>query len=167
MGRKNRKQNSKEPQQAADINNMRTSVSKATRLRDLWADAKSFFHRWLKRYMSFGFLVMLILSFIMWFIIKLDRTYTATVPFEIAVGKHEFRVETVVSGKGNRIFAYRYYRKKRLAVSWKELEISPSAVDPGAYVISPYSLQNAISRQTTELQIISLGTIPEIRYDGH
>lgn len=113
--------------------------------------------------MSFGFLGMLLLSFIMWYIIKLGGSYTATVPFDVIIGDSEIRIEAVVSGKGDRIFAYRYYRRKPLVVERSELEISPSVVDSATYVITPYSLQNAISRHITELQIMSLGPIPEVR----
>ena len=45
---------------------------------------------------------------------------------------------------------------------WSDLDVSPSAIREGWVVISPYSLQNAISSRNTDIKILSVGPVPEI-----
>lgn len=73
-----------------------------------------------------------------------------------------FEVSCMVEGQGTRLFARRHYKGKPLELSWSDLDVSPSVINEGWLVISPYSLQNAISSRNTDVKFLSVGTIPEI-----
>ena len=60
------------------------------------------------------------------------------------------------------MFTKRHTKGKPLELSWSDLDVSPSAINPGWVVISPYSLQNAISARNTDIKFLSVGPIPEI-----
>lgn len=116
----------------------------------------------LRKFVSFPFLLMLVLSFTLWYAIKLGYTYQAEIPVIVNVDGYVFEVNCMVEGQGTRLFARRHYRGKPLELGWDDLDVSPSAINPGWAVISPYSLQNAISSRNTDIKILSVGPIPEI-----
>lgn len=116
----------------------------------------------LRKFISVPFLVTLFLSFAMWYAIKLSYTYKTEIPVSVNVDGHEFEINCIVEGQGTRLFARRYYNGEGMELNWSDLDVSPSAINPGWVVISPYSLQNAISARNTDIKIISVGPIPEI-----
>lgn len=116
----------------------------------------------LRKFVSVPFLIMLFLAFSLWYAIKLGYTYQAEVPFEVVVDGHEFKVKCMVEGQGARLFARRLYGNNEIILDWGDLDVSTSAANPGAVVISPYSLQNAISAQSTDIKVLSVGPVPEI-----
>ena len=139
------------------------------RMRPWWARFTAWVKRiwapvWkrLRKFISVPFLVMLLLSFTLWYAIKLGYTYQAEIPVLVNVDGHVFEVNCMVEGQGTRLFTKRHSKGKPLELSWSHLDVSPSAINPGWVVISPYSLQNAISARNTDIKFLSVGPIPEI-----
>lgn len=139
------------------------------RLESAWKRFSTWFNRFwepvwkrLRKFVSVPFLLMLVLSFTLWYAIKLGYTYQAEIPVVVNVDGNVFEVNCMVEGQGTRLFARRHYRGKPLELNWDDLDVSPSAINPGWAVISPYSLQNAISSRNTDIKILSVGPIPEI-----
>lgn len=116
----------------------------------------------LRKFVSVPFLVVLFLSFATWYVIKLNHTYKTDIPITVSVEGYEFEVDCMVEGQGTRLFGRKFHKGKPLELRWSDLDVSPSALNPGWVVISPYSLQNAISARNTELKILSVGPVPEI-----
>lgn len=139
----------------------RISAMKNT-MQSLLQKAKAFYYKRLRKYISPAFFIMLFLSFVMWYIIKLGYTYTASIPVLVNIEGHELRVMAVAEGEGYNLFANRHYKQRNIHLNWSDLEVSPSATNPDAVVISPLSLQNAISVKKSDIKIISLGPIPEV-----
>lgn len=134
------------------------SKSFALRLKTLWTPVS----KRLRKFISIPFLLMLILSFILWYVIKLGYVYQTNMPISVNVNGNLFEVNCMVEGQGSRLFAKRHSKSKPLELKWSDLEVSPSAINNGWVVISPYSLQNAISSHNTDIRILSVGPIPEI-----
>ena len=139
------------------------------RMRPWWARFTAWVKRiwapvWkrLRKFISVPFLVMLLLSFTLWYAIKLGYTYQAEIPVLVNVDGHVFEVNCMVEGQGTRLFTKRHSKGKPLELSGSDLDVSPSAINPGWVVISPYSLQNAISARNTDIKFLSVGPIPEI-----
>ena len=130
-----------------------------TVLKRLWES----FKRQGKKLLSPAFFIMLFLSASMWFSIKLSYDYKTEMPVTVNVEGYEFKVNCMVDGRGAQLFARRYYKNRAIQLRWSDLDVSPSSVNPGWEVISPYSLQNAISVRITDIKILSLGPIPEIK----
>lgn len=116
-----------------------------------------------RKYVSPAFLVMLLISMIIWYLTKLSYTYTAQVPVSLDVGGNKFKVTCIAEGTGYRILSHRLFRKHDINLSFRDVQATPSVVNDGYFVIGSYSLQNAISAQISDLKIISVGGIPEIK----
>ena len=115
-----------------------------------------------RKYSSPVFLLLVILSTVLWYVTKLSHTYTATIPVAVAIGDNRFKVDCVVEGTGYRLFAHKYFFNKELKLDLNRLEVTPSVAGKNLYVISPYSLQNQISKQKEDVRILSVGMLPEI-----
>ena len=119
---------------------------------------------WLRRYVSPVFLALLVASFIMWYIAKLNYTYTTEQPFTVNVDGERFKVSCVVEGVGTNLFGYRVYMSKRLRIPLSELKFrSVKAEDGEKFLkIDSLSLHNAISVRLSDIKVISVGSVPEI-----
>lgn len=119
---------------------------------------------WIRRSVSPVFIVMLVASFVLWYIAKLNYTYTTEQSFRINVDGQKFEVTCVVEGVGTNLFGYRVYHDKSLRIPLSELRSSSSYDEEnyGKIIIEPQSLQNAISVRCTDIKIISIGDVPEI-----
>ncbi len=124
------------------------------------------FFEWTHRYVSPVFLALLVASFILWYIAKLNYTYTTEQVVRLDVDGQRFEVTCVVEGVGTNLFAYRVYMNKVLRIPLTELKFKRSREEghEGKVVIDPQSLQNAITVQFSDIKIVSIGAVPEIDY---
>lgn len=120
----------------------------------------------LKRYFSPAFLLILAISFSMWYLTKLNDDYTAEIPVLVNIGGNEFKVTCVATASGHKLLARRVFSRSKLDIPFNGIATTPSVLNPGRYVISPSSLQTAISLANNDIKIISIGDIPEITYKG-
>ncbi len=120
----------------------------------------------LRRFISPVFLVMLFISFSMWYLTKLNDEYTAGIPVTVNIGGNEFRVECMATASGRQLLRYRVFQRSRVELGFEDVETTPSVLNTGYYVISPSSLQSAISQANNNIRIVSVGDIPEITYKG-
>ncbi|MBQ2393602.1 MAG: hypothetical protein II303_05440 [Alistipes sp.] len=120
--------------------------------------------KWIRRSVSPVFIVMLVASFILWYIAKLSYTYTTEQTFRINIDGEKFEVTCVVEGIGTNLFGYRVYHDKSLRIPLSELRSACSydEANYGKVIIEPQSLQNAISVRCTDIKRISIGDVPEI-----
>ena len=119
-----------------------------------------------RRLVSPAFLVILFISFSMWYLAKLNGDYTAEIPVSVSIGGNELKVTCVASASGRQLLSLRVFRRSRVELDFDDVETTPSMLNPGCYVISPSSLQNAISVANNNIRIISISDIPEITYKG-
>lgn len=120
--------------------------------------------KWMHRYVSPVFLVLLVASFILWYIAKLSYTYTTEQTVRVSVDGQPFEVTCVVEGVGTNLFGYRVYMNKTLRIPLAELKTKRSYEEghEGKLIIDPQSLQNALAPRFSDIKIISIGDIPEI-----
>lgn len=117
--------------------------------------------------LSPAFLVLLALSALMWYLSKLDYTYTAEVPVAIRYEDDTYRVMCMAEGTGRHIVGYRWFAHRALPLDISKVELLPVEGKDGFYSIEPTSLQNYISMHNAELRIISIGTTPELRIEDN
>lgn len=120
--------------------------------------------KWLRSYVSPVFLVLLVASFILWYIAKLNYTYTTRQVVQVDVDGEVFPVTCVVEGTGTNLFGYRVYMNKTLRIPLSDLRYKRSREEghEGKIVINPQSLQDVISVRISDIKIISIDAIPEI-----
>ena len=138
-------------------------------MKRLWDYIKRFFEK-LKSYISPVFIMLFVASFTLWYIAKLNYNYTTELDVKIRIGDSRFSVACVVEGKGTNLFGY-VLSTSRLSIPLSELEYSvmrevtelgsiPS--DRMRLHIKPESLKNAISVRLSDINIRSVGSIPDI-----
>lgn len=120
--------------------------------------------KWTRQYVSTVYIVLLVASFVLWYIAKLSYTYTTEQVIRVNIAGEQIPVTCVVEGVGTNLFGYRVYNDRVLRIPLSELRTSCSAEEEhfGRLIIDPQSLQNAISVRCTDIKIISVGTIPTI-----
>jgi hypothetical protein len=74
-----------------------------------------------KRYISPVFISLLVASFTLWYIAKLNYNYTTELDVKIRIGNQRFEVPCVVEGKGTNLFGY-VISTSRLNIPLSELE---------------------------------------------
>ena len=125
------------------------------------------FKRWVQRYVSPAFIALFCASFILWYILKLQYTYTTDYSVLVNVDGERMRIPCVVEGKGVNLLGYRAYARKELKIPLSDLkyEVVDDRGDSGEllgswYQLDPHSVQNAISVRFSDIKVISVGDIP-------
>ena len=116
----------------------------------------------LKRSVSPVFITLFVASFILWYIAKLNYTYTADYVAKLNIDGHRIEVPCVVEGSGTNLLNYKFKLGKRLRIPLSELE-TVSVYDADSVlreVVSKRSLRNAISVRMSDVKIVGLGEIP-------
>ncbi len=129
----------------------------------------------LRNYISPVFLAMLAVSFTLWYISKLDYTYTTDFNIKVKVDGERVVVPCVVEGKGTNLFGYGFYQSRRVNIPLSELNydiVEVPVINEEGVVdtlakeykvrISPISMQDAISVRFSDLKIVSVGDFDDI-----
>lgn len=117
----------------------------------------------LRRLSNPVFLVLLLLSFVLWYVVKLSYTYTTYINIPVYVDDVRYNVRTNVEGNGYQILLQNIApRRNSVELSSEDLDLTPSALYPDMYEVPPLVLQNQISSKITELKIISVETSVDI-----
>ena len=120
-------------------------------------------------YVSPTFIILLCASFILWYILKLQYTYTTNYSVLVNINGDRLRVPCVVEGKGTNLFGYRVYMHKEIKIPLNDLKYTIDSqldVDAAAVVdsiiIDPQSMQSAISVRFSDIKVISVGDVPPL-----
>ena len=132
----------------------------------LMTKIKEFWNKVFGARLSPAFLVMLGLSLLMWYLSKLDYTYTAEVPVSLRFEGEKYRVMCMAEGTGRQIVGHRWFARRAISLDTSKVVLLPVEGKDGYYSIEAGSLQNFISVNHSDLRIISIGTPPELRLDG-
>ena len=76
----------------------------------------------LRKYISPVFLVLLAVSFTLWYISKLGYNYTTELKVKVTVDGYNITVPCVVEGKGSTLFRYGVYAASSAEISLSELK---------------------------------------------
>ena len=125
----------------------------------------------LRNYISPVFVAMLVISFSLWYISKLNYTYTTDFNIKVKVNGERVVVPCVVEGKGSNLVGYGFYASRRVNIPLSELnyDIVEVPVDDEGMLsyemkvrISPLSMQDALSIRLSNLKIVSIGDFNDI-----
>ncbi len=107
------------------------------------------------------FLFILLGAALLWYTSKLSYEYTTEMPIGIRIDGQKYRLTAIVKGRGSSILAQRLSLKSRLTFTIDELASRRSNETPGALIITPTSLQNAINGKIKDLEITQVIAAPE------
>ncbi len=123
------------------------------------------------RYVSPVFMMLFVVSFVLWYIAKLNYTYTTDMNVKVRIGNHRYDVPCVVEGKGTNLVGYFISSSRRITVpleelQWTEVTDVTGVCDVSATTrrlhIEPQSLQNAIAVRLSDIKVRSIGVVPDV-----
>ncbi len=141
-------------------------------MKKVFVSIKKFFAQ-LRRYISPVFVMLLVASFMLWYISKLNYTYTTEFDVKINIDGKRIVVPCVVEGVGTNLLGY-FFTARKVNVPLSELqfdkvreaepihELGAEASFVEKIRIRPTSLQNAISVRFSDIKIISVGNVPDM-----
>lgn len=129
---------------------------------------------WFRSAVSTAFVILLCASFILWYILKLQYTYTTDYSVLVNIEGEQLRVPCVIEGKGTNLLGYRVNKHKEIRIPLSDLKYTftsdPEESGDGAltnmYIIDPQSMQSAISVRFSDIKVISVGDVPPLRLHG-
>ncbi len=129
----------------------------------------------LRKYVSPVFLALLAVAFTLWYILKLDYTYTTDFKVEVNIDGERIMVPCVVEGKGSNLFGYGFYSSRRVNIPLSDLKHEvvnvpvPGQQENDSLIvmesklrISPVAMQDALSVRFSDLKIVSVGHFPDL-----
>ena len=127
----------------------------------------------LRNYISPVFVALLVISFSLWYISKLNYTYTTDFNIKVKVNGERIIVPCVVEGKGSNLIGYGFYSSRRVSIPLSELNydiVEVEVEDEGTNTInhemkvriSPISMQDALSIRFSNIKIVSVGDFNDI-----
>lgn len=138
-------------------------------MKKIWDYIKRFFSA-IKQYVSPVFIMLLVASFTLWYIAKLNYNYTTELDVKVKIGNQKFEVPCVVEGKGTNLFGY-VISTSRLNIPLEELEytvicevtqLGDDTSNHEKLHLQSESLKNAISIRLSDINIRSVVSIPDI-----
>ena len=111
------------------------------------------------------FLVMLGLSFVLWYVSKLQYSYTAEVPVVVSVEGDRHRVTCVVQGSGHNILSARYFKRKPVKLKRGDVELTPVEGAENTWEVGQESLLNAISIRNADIKVVSVSRMPYVTFE--
>lgn len=129
---------------------------------------------WFRSAVSTAFVILFCASFILWYILKLQYTYTTDYSVLVNIEGEQLRVPCVIEGKGTNLLGYRINTHKEIRIPLSDLKYTftsdPEESGDGAltnmYIIDPQSMQSAISVRFSDIKVISVGDVPPLRLHG-
>ena len=118
----------------------------------------------LRKYLSPAFLLILGLSFLLWYSFELQDEYSTQIPIRFNIEGTELRTKVAIHGTGYNIVKQRYSSHREIRLTWKDLDrmFRTSAENPDAVVIQPKALQNIIAERYPDMAIDSMSSVPEV-----
>ncbi|MFI3278623.1 MAG: hypothetical protein SNH13_02855 [Rikenellaceae bacterium] len=112
----------------------------------------------LKRFLLSPFLVALAISFLLWYIAKLNHTYTTDMRINIEVADQLIKSNCVVEGGGTNLFGYKLSFRRRLNIPLQELRytINPQQ---DSITIDIASISRAISVKYSDIKIVDVDAL--------
>jgi hypothetical protein len=129
---------------------------------------------WFRSAVSTAFVILFCASFILWYILKLQYTYTTDYSVLVNIEGEQLRVPCVIEGKGTNLLGYRVNKHKEIRIPLSDLKYTftsdPEESGDGAltnmYIIDPQSMQSAISVRFSDIKVISVGHVPPLILHG-
>ena len=115
-----------------------------------------------------SYVAMFFAAFVLWYITKLGEVYTTDHHIVVVVDGEQLDVGCTIRGKGTNLIGYTLFSKKEVFdIPSTELTFDMESIaEDGTpmHHIATTSLQQAIAARMSGVEVISVGSIPPIRY---
>lgn len=121
---------------------------------------------WIRRWISPVYVVLLVASFMLWFITKLGDTYTTDHKVTVVIDNKEYNVDCTIKGKGTDLIHYTISSKRsRFTIPISDLTLDKPMVDNDGNSlvhITAESLKLALAQRMNNIEVVSVGSVPVI-----
>jgi hypothetical protein len=117
----------------------------------------------LRRYISPGYIMMLVAAFVLWYATKLGETYTTDHKVTVYVDGTSYEVDCTIRGKGTDLIGYTMSSSRSsFTISPSELTFDNEFLNDGTVRrhINPVSLQQALASRMSDVEVVAVGSIP-------
>ncbi len=112
--------------------------------------------------LSPAFLIILLGSFLLWYMTKLSyEYYDVEMPLNVRIDGQKYRVTAVINGRGSVLMAQKLSLKGKINLKMDELTVRKSKDNPDALTITPASLQRAIDAKASDLKVTQIIDAPD------
>ena len=115
-----------------------------------------FFRRILQPLRSPVFLTVLVISFFLWYGIKLSHIYTAEVPVKVTIEGERYKVQCLVEARGTELWAQRLSLGSKVNIPLDEI------INRKDTTINAVKLGDAIMQRTSTLKILKVIEVPSV-----
>ncbi len=122
-----------------------------------------FFMR-VKKFLLSPFLIALTISFLLWYIAKLNHTYTTNLNVNVEVADQTIKSDCVVEGGGTNLFGYKMSFGHKLNIPIRELRYTLNETQD-SITIDIASISRALSVKYSDIKIVSIDAQTTILLD--
>lgn len=129
---------------------------------------KSFIRRIIS-YITPGYVAMVVMAFVLWYITKLGENYTTDHEVVVEIEGKEYDVDCTIRGKGTNLISYTLSsRRSNFVVPSAELSFDKEVTDDNGRTyrhVTSVSLQQALNARMNDVDVIAVGAVPMILFD--
>lgn len=129
---------------------------------------KIFLNR-IRAYITPGYVAMVVMAFVLWYITKLGENYTTDHEVVVEIEGKEYDVDCTIRGKGTNLISYTLSsRRSNFVVPSAELSFDKEVTDDNGRTyrhVTSVSLQQALNARMNDVDVIAVGAVPMILFD--
>ena len=123
----------------------------------------------IRAYITPGYVAMVVMAFVLWYITKLGENYTTDHEVVVEIEGKEYDVDCTIRGKGTNLISYTLSsRRNNFVVPSAELSFDKEVTDDNGRTyrhVTNVSLQQALNARMNDVDVIAVGAVPMILFD--
>lgn len=123
----------------------------------------------IRAYITPGYVAMVVMAFVLWYITKLGENYTTDHEVVVEIEGKEYDVDCTIRGKGTNLISYTLSsRRSNFVVPSAELSFDKEVTDDNGRTyrhVTNVSLQQALNARMNDVDVIAVGAVPMILFD--
>lgn len=123
----------------------------------------------IRAYITPGYVAMVVMAFVLWYITKLGENYTTDHEVVVEIEGKEYDVDCSIRGKGTNLISYTLSsRRSNFVVPSAELSFDKEVTDDNGRTyrhVTNVSLQQALNARMNDVDVIAVGAVPMILFD--
>ncbi|MBR4028279.1 MAG: hypothetical protein IKJ08_01685 [Alistipes sp.] len=123
----------------------------------------------IRAYITPGYVAMVVMAFVLWYITKLGENYTTDHEVVVEIEGKEYDVDCSIRGKGTNLIRYTLSSSRsNFVVPSAELSFDKEVTDDNGRTyrhVTNVSLQQALNARMNDVDVIAVGAVPMILFD--
>jgi hypothetical protein len=108
------------------------------------------------------FLTMLVISFFLWYGLKMSHVYTTDIPIVVKIEGERYRIRCMVEARGTELWSQRISFGSKYNISLAELSPRVNSPEDQYYTLNTSALGNAIMQRSGSIKVLEVIEAPQI-----